>query len=146
MRITPEKILFVRQGEIFVFGSNEAGIHGGGAAWLAEKRFGAKYGVGFGLQGRSFAIPTKDWNINTLPLNVIRHYVNRFIAFTKLPRYRYHTFFVTEIGCGLAGLEPYQIAPMFRTVLNQSNIALPQRFIDFLTEDVDITPWDPNRV
>jgi hypothetical protein len=96
---------------IFVFGSNESGIHGAGAAAYAKVHHGAVYGVGWGLQGTSFGIPTKDWDIETLDLGVIDFYVARFLAFAELKKHL--TFKVTRIGCGLAGLEDYQIAPMF---------------------------------
>lgn len=97
--------------EIFVFGSNEAGIHGAGAAKFAVKHHGAKYGQGVGLQGNSYAIPTKDHNIQTLPLDRIKEYVDKFISFAGIcPNM---VFRVTAIGCGLAGYTPEQIAPMF---------------------------------
>lgn len=96
---------------IFVFGSNEAGRHGGGAARFAAIHHGAEYGNGEGLQGTSYAIPTKDHQIETLSLDAIRQYVGRFVAFAEsTPGTVYH---VTQIGCGLAGLTPEQIAPMF---------------------------------
>lgn len=96
---------------IFVFGSNEAGIHGAGAAKYAVKNYGAVMGVGFGMTGNSFAIPTKDKTIRTLPLTKINEYVDKFIEFAKSnPDLEFQ---VTQIGCGLAGYEPWQIAPMF---------------------------------
>ena len=97
--------------EIFVFGSNLAGRHGKGAALTAFKQYGAIYGEGQGLQGNSYAIPTKDETIKTLPLNRIRRYVEQFIRFTQLnPEL---TFKVTAIGTGLAGYDEKEIAPMF---------------------------------
>jgi hypothetical protein len=97
--------------EIFVFGSNLAGRHGKGAALTAFKRYGAIYGQGIGLQGNSYAIPTKDENIKTLPLNKIKRYVEQFIKFATLnPDMR---FKVTAIGTGLAGYDETEIAPMF---------------------------------
>jgi hypothetical protein len=98
---------------IFVFGSNEAGVHGLGAAKVALKRFGAEYGKGYGLQGESFAIPTKDFKIRTLPLNMINNYVNYFLKFAyDNPSME---FYVTRIGTGLAGYTDEEIAPMFET-------------------------------
>lgn len=97
---------------IFVFGSNEAGRHGAGAALWAAQHYGAKYGVGFGPQEHSFAIPTKDWRIETLPVVVIKQYIDRFIVYA-----RWHptdTFQVTQLGCGLAGLQAKDIAPLFK--------------------------------
>jgi hypothetical protein len=96
---------------IFVFGSNEAGVHGSGAAKTAIDEQGAIYGQGIGLQGNSYGIPTKDWHIKTLPLERIREYVQDFKDFaTDHPELEFQ---VTQIGCGLAGLKPEEIAPMF---------------------------------
>lgn len=97
--------------EIFVFVSNLAGRHGSGAAWDAWKYCGAIYGVGEGHQGDSYAIPTKDENIKTLPLAAIKHYVNNFKLFAA--HHPEMTFRVTRIGCGLAGYKDEDIAPMF---------------------------------
>jgi hypothetical protein len=97
---------------IFVFGSNESGIHGAGAAKVARLQHGAITGVGFGKQGNSFAIPTKDWKIETLPFDVIQHYVNRFIVFARMsPKAEFQ---ITQIGCGLAGLDRETMAFLFR--------------------------------
>ena len=96
---------------IFVFGSNEAGIHGAGAARQALDEFGAIYGQGVGLQGNSYAIPTKDAHIRTLPLHVIDEYVREFLRFARSRPDL--SFAVTAIGCGLAGYSPDQIRPMF---------------------------------
>ena len=103
---------------IFVFGSNEAGVHGAGAARFALDKKGAILGQPFGMQGNSFAIPTKDKTIrHTLPLDEIKVYVNRFIDFARTQTDRRHApliYQVTCIGCGLAGLKHEDIAPMFR--------------------------------
>jgi hypothetical protein len=97
---------------IFVFGSNLAGIHGAGAARTAMKLHGAKYGVGVGLVGYSYAIPTKDQNIQSMNLEDIEPYVTEFISFAKSnPNLE---FMVTQIGCGLAGFTAEQIAPLFK--------------------------------
>ena len=97
--------------EIFVFGSNTAGAHGGGAARDALCLYGAKLGQGIGLQGRSFAIPTMDGNLRTLPLNIVEFYVSQFLEFARNnPRLN---FCVTRIGCGIAGYKDEQIAPLF---------------------------------
>ena len=107
--------------EIFVFGSNEAGIHGSGAARTAREKFGAVYGVGVGITGDCYAIPTKDKNIQTLPPDKIRMYVEDFKEYAwrtyALPRGGFDAdkiFLVTKIGCGLAGYKNEDIAPMFR--------------------------------
>ena len=99
--------------EIFVFGSNLAGRHGRGSAREAYEKHGATHGAGgaWGLQGRSYAIPTKDKNIRTMPLNEIEPYVKRFVEFAK--EHPEMNFNIVAIGCGLAGYKPDQIAPMF---------------------------------
>lgn len=96
---------------VFVFGSNLAGRHGAGAARFAKLQHGAIYGQGEGLQGRSYAIPTKDERIETLALSRIQIYVDHFLRFARgSPHLQ---FKVTPIGCGLAGYTPAQITPMF---------------------------------
>jgi hypothetical protein len=125
-RYTPDNIVMLRANEVFVFGSNEAGIHGAGAAQLAHAMFGAKYGQGFGMMGKSFGIPTKDWSIKNLGLSDIEFYVRRFIRFTKL--HPELVFLVTKIGCGLAGYVPRQIAPMFDYPEEHKNVILPVEF------------------
>lgn len=109
---------------IFVFGSNLAGRHGAGAAKFALEHHGAIYGIGIGLQGNSYAIPTKDHSIKTLPLYVIKDYAESFLDFAA--NHPHLTFNVTEIGCGLAGYKPTDIAPMFKN--HSENVMLPQRF------------------
>lgn len=99
---------------IFVFGSNEAGRHGKGAAKKAREVYGAIYGKGYGLQGQSFAIPTKDSKLKTLPLKEIKDYVNCFLNFAnKNPDMQ---FYLTPIGTGLAGYSVKEIRPLFNTV------------------------------
>lgn len=105
------------KGQVFVFGSNEAGIHGAGAAALALE-YGAEWGKGSGRYGKTYAIPTKDKNIETLVLSKIRPYIADFVAYTKAnPEVQ---FFVTRVGCGLAGYEDRQIAPLFKGAQNCS--------------------------
>lgn len=116
---------------ILVFGSNEAGIHGAGAAKTAYEKHGARWGFSYGHMGDSFAIPTKDDNIQTMPLNRIENYVKGFLAYAKgHPKL---TFKVTRIGCGLAGLKDEDIAPMF--IGGQTNILYDEDWKDFLTDD-----------
>lgn len=106
---------------IFVFGSNLLGHHGAGAALYAVQNYGAEYGVGIGPTGQSYAIPTKDHRINTLPLEAIQWYVLAFMAYAfKHPELDFN---VTAIGCGLAGYEPYDIAPLFKGA--PDNVHLP---------------------
>jgi len=97
---------------IFVFGSNLAGKHGAGSAYAAWKEYGAVYGVGFGPQGDSYAIPTKDENIKTLPLPRIQKYVETFVQYATLNSDM--TFMVVRIGCGLAGYTDEEISPFFK--------------------------------
>ena len=126
-RVTPT-ITTLGANEIFVFGSNLAGRHGKGAALLARQKFGAVYGHGIGPQGRCYAIPTKDRHLKTLPLASIQKHVEEFLRRAKsTPEL---LFWVTEIGCGLAGYSAKEIAPMFRDAPN--NCALPLSFMEVL--------------
>lgn len=109
---------------IFVFGSNLAGRHGKGAAKFALQNRGAIYGEGWGLQGNSFAIPTKDENLKTLPLERISSYVQKFNDFAR--RNPDLEFQLTPIGCGLAGYAYSQIGPMFKD--SPSNVVIPEEF------------------
>ena len=122
---TPEWITDLKPNEIFVFGSNLAGAHGGGAARVAMNRFGAIWGQGVGLQGQSYAIPTMQGGVDT-----IRPYVDEFVGFAKAhPEY---TFLVTPIGCSIAGFTPESIAPLFSPALDIPNILLPESFVKIL--------------
>lgn len=118
-RTTPEFITELQPGEIFVFGSNLQGMHGGGAARIAHRNFGAIMGQGVGLQGQSYAIPTMQGGVET-----IRPYVDEFIAFAKA--HQEMTFLVTRIGCGIAGFTDAEIAPLFTEAHNVGNIVLPE--------------------
>lgn len=130
-RTTPEVVLSLEVGEIFVFGSNEAGRHGKGAALTALKKFGAIYGCANGIQGQSYGIPTVNSSIrNTLSLEQISTYVNEFIEYAK--KHSEYTFLVTEIGCGLAGLKTEDVGPLFKEAVNVENIHLPKRFWNVL--------------
>lgn len=117
-RTTPEFITELQPNEIFVFGSNLKGMHGGGAAYAAYRKFGAVMGQGVGLQGQSYAIPTMQGGVET-----IRPYVDEFIQFAKAhPDY---TFLVTRIGCGIAGFTDEEISPLFEKAHDIENIVLP---------------------
>ena len=115
---TPEYIWKLAPNEIFVFGSNLRGIHGGGAAYDAYRRFGAVMGQGVGLQGQSYAIPTMQGGVDK-----IKPYVDDFIQFAG--QNRQLTFLVTRIGCGIAGFSDEDIAPLFRNAHGAENIILP---------------------
>ena len=110
--------------DVFVFGSNEAGRHGKGAALHAKKNFGAIQGQAFGRQGNSYAIPTKDKNLNPLSLKEIQVYVDIFLQYARLNYWE--SFNVTRIGCGLAGYKDEDIAPMFAQ--HSINVNLPQEW------------------
>lgn len=124
---TPERITELRPDEIFVFGSNLAGAHGGGAALLAYRKFGAVWGQGVGLQGQSYGIPTMQGGVET-----IKPYVDEFYRFAvKHPEYK---FLVTRIGCGIAGFTPEEIAPLFTSVVELNNVVLPKDFVEIIQE------------
>lgn len=127
MKNSPNPITELKPNEIFVFGSNLAGRHGAGAARYAVDRFGAVYGQACGLQGQSYALPTKSKYLITLSLKEIRKYVKEFLQFAKdNPDLN---FLVTEIGCGLAGYSPKEIAPLFKPeIYNLKNVYLPKSF------------------
>ena len=120
-RITPSWIDSLKENEIFVFGSNLAGMHGGGAARIARLHFGAVMGKGVGLQGQSYAIPTMQGGVET-----IRPYVDEFIIFAH--QHPELHFLVTPIGCGIAGFEAEDIAPLFESAKRMKNISLPESF------------------
>lgn len=126
MRISSNWITELAPNEIFVFGSNLDGLHCNGAAKLAYKKFGAVWGIGVGLRGQSYAIPTMQDGIST-----IKPYVDEFLMFalnhTRL------TFLVTEIGCGIAGFIPSDIAPLFRMAIDRNiqNVYLPESFYNY---------------
>lgn len=127
-RVTPDAIKSLRPDEIFVFGSNISGQHGGGAARFAYNHFGAQWGVGVGPQGQSYAIPTMQGGVVT-----IEPYVNQFIDYAKAHTDRF--FYVTRIGCGIAGFADDDIAPLFKAAKDLPNVALPQTFRDILDAD-----------
>lgn len=111
-----------QNGEVFVFGSNLAGIHGAGAAKVAAEKFGAQYGDGKGwMKGfKSYAIPTKGVMMNVLPLHMIQDDVEQFVRLTNDDFVLNNGYFVTRVGCGLAGYKDEQIAPMFKGARNCS--------------------------
>ena len=120
---TPEAIDSLRDDEVFVFGSNLQGHHEGGAAYAAMKKFGAIWGLGVGLQGQSYAIPTMQGGVET-----IKPYVDQFIDFARKRPELF--FYVTRIGCGIAGFEDSEIAPLFKAAVDVENICLPKSFAE----------------
>lgn len=119
-RITPSQINVLADDEIFVFGSSFQGAHMGGAARVAKEKFGAVWGIGEGLQGKSYAIPTMEGLDNLAPA------VQRFASFAH--QHKELKFYVTAIGCGIAGYQPEQIAPLFLEAARLRNVYLPVSF------------------
>ncbi|WP_157151999.1 hypothetical protein [Brachyspira sp. SAP_772] len=133
MRVSAKYINKLEDDEVFVFGSNTEGMHAGGAARMAMN-WGAIYGKAFGLQGKTFAIPTVDYTRSgKMSVDEIRKYVDEFLDFTIKNKDK--KFLVTEIGCGIAGFKVSEIAPLFRRALEYSNVYLPERFINYLKEN-----------
>ena len=122
---TPEFITDLKSDEVFVFGSNLAGMHGGGAAYVAFKKFGAVMGCGVGLRGQSYAIPTMQGGVET-----IKPYVDEFITFASAHPEIF--FYVTRIGCGIAGFRDKEIAPLFAKAVGLENVCLPKSFANNL--------------
>ncbi|MEI0530351.1 hypothetical protein R4I97_02200 [Brachyspira pilosicoli] len=133
MRVSAKHIDKLEEDEVFVFGSNTEGMHAGGAARMAMN-WGAIYGKAFGLQGKTFAIPTVDYTRSgKMSIDEIKKYVDEFLDFTIENKDK--KFLVTEIGCGIAGFKVSEIAPLFRKALEYSNVYLPERFINYLKEN-----------
>ena len=126
-KFTPEMIRELAPNEVFVFGSNLGGFHAGGAARAALNLFGAVWGQGVGIQGQSYAIPTMQGGVET-----VKPYVDEFITFAQSRPDLF--FYVTRIGCGIAGFVDEDMAPLFRDALPLDNVALPKTFYDILTK------------
>ena len=140
-RVTPERITHLAPGEIFVFGSNARGLHGGGAARQAYESFGAIWGQGHGLQGKSYAIDSMSG------LAALQADTEQFCEFARShPNMR---FLVTLIGCGIAGYQPSDVAPCFEACRELCNVTLPAEFWDILgepeTEDTSTKHYDLER-
>ncbi len=108
-------------GWVFVFGSNLAGYHAGGAARAAADQFGAKWGVGEGPTGDAYAIPTMDRELAPRSLDDVSDSIQVFVMHAKSKRNQ--RFFVTRIGCGIAGFEDSEIAPLFRDAPDNCSFA-----------------------
>ena len=126
-RFTPERITSLGEGEIFVFGSNLNGYHAGGAARMAVTNFGAKFGQGEGLQGSSYALPTLSKDMQQLPLVDLGNALDRLIECAK--KHPELTFFMTKVGCGIAGFKIEQIAELFFEREMPENVILPREFV-----------------
>lgn len=129
IRFTPENISALKENEIFVFGSNLQGHHGGGAARVAYRCFGAEWGVGTGMTGQCYAIPTMQGGVET-----IRPYTDQFVEYAE--KHPELTFLVTRIGCGIAGFRDEEIAPLFKKALTVKNIILPETFYTLLNRSL----------
>lgn len=123
-RVTPNLITRLAPGEIFVFGSNVLGHHAGGAAKVAFEKFGAVWGQGHGLQGMSYAIDSMSGK------DAMKKDIADFITFAE--QHPDKTFFVTPIGCGIAGMHPSEVAPMFKNCSTLANVCLPASFWDII--------------
>ena len=123
-RVASDRIAALGEKEIFVFGSNIQGSHGGGAAWFAYKNFGAEWGIGEGLTGRCYALPTMEG------MPSMKAAVDHFIACAK--QHPELTFLVTAVGCGIAGYRSDEVAPLFKEATSLENVYLPQVFWDAL--------------
>ena len=121
IRYTPGRITHLNENEVFVFGSNLGGMHGGGAARTAYENFGAVWGEGVGHFGKTYAIPTMQGGVET-----IKPYVDQFIAYAA--EHPELTFYVTRIGCGIAGFRDEEIAPLFKDCRVRDNVVLPKSF------------------
>ena len=117
-----ERIDTLKDNEVFVFGSNLQGYHGGGAARVAMEKFGAVWGQGVGMQGQSYGIPTMHGGVNA-----IKPYVDEFIDYAK--SHPEKTFLVTRIGCGIAGFCDEEMAPLFAAAVEVENVLLPKSFV-----------------
>ena len=125
MNYTPDFITQLSDNEIFVFGSNLHGMHGGGAARIAHQKFGAEWGVGVGVTGQCYAIPTMHGGIDA-----IKPYMDDFIAYAK--EHKEFHFLVTRIGCGIASFTDEQMAPLFEDALDLPNVVLPESFVNVI--------------
>ena len=127
-RITPEKITELSRCEIFVFGSNLQGQHSGGAARMAHRHFGAKWGVGAGPTGKCYAIPTMHGGVEDM-----KPYIDDFVEYVK--NHPNNRFLVTRVGCGIAGFKDEDIAPLFKEVRDTPNVCLPKEWLIILHKD-----------
>ena len=146
MAFTPEYVESLEKGQVFVFGSNLIGCHGGGASKMAMDRFGAVWGQAEGPQGRSYAIPVdiKGEAVENVSLHMIRH-IGKFIEYAK--RHQELFFLVPRIGCGAAGFDDEFMAPFFKDALDMDNVSLPKSFVDILKkENSDKKECDEQRI
>jgi len=125
---TPDFVTELKDDEIFVFGSNIRGMHGGGAARIANMKFGAEWGVGEGITGKCYALPTMEGGVD-----YVAGKVQNFIkCASEHPELK---FYVTRIGCGIAGFTDEEIAPLFLTAIEMDNVILPESFVEILNKE-----------
>ena len=124
---TPEFITELQPNEIFVFGSNIHGMHGGGAAAIAWRKFGAEWGVGEGLTGQCYALPTMEGGVD-----YIAGKVQNFLACAK--EHPEQNFYVTKIACGIAGFTIEEIGPLFADAIAMENVILPREFVEGIAQ------------
>lgn len=129
LRNTPEYITGLSENEVFVFGSNLEGFHGGGAAALAYYKFGAVWGEGVGHFGQTYGIPTMHGGVEA-----IKPYVDDFIKYAESKPEL--TFLVTKIGCGIAGFSIAEIAPLFKDAKDMENVYLPSEFREYYHRNI----------
>lgn len=127
---TPEDIKELKENEVFVFGSNEGGYHGKGAALFAKEKLNYPLYKSEGLVGKAYGLPTMNHKIQKLPLNIIQVYVKNFLVTAKNNPEK--TFYLTKVGCGLAGWTVDDIAPLFEGVLELENVVIPEEFYNIL--------------
>lgn len=131
-KYTPENITDLEPDDIFVFGSNLQGLHGDGAARVAFRKFGAVWGQGVGIQGQSYAIPTMQGGVET-----IKPYIDEFIKLAR--EWDQNRFYVTRIGCGIAGFTDEEIAPLFDEAYDLYNVCLPKSFADIIERNRNLS-------
>ena len=131
---TPENISTLGEDDIFVFGSNLQGLHMAGAARVAYEKFGAILGQGVGIQGQSYAIPTMMGSVEA-----IKPYVDEFVSLAR--EWDQNTFYVTRVGCGIAGFSDEEIAPLFDEVYDLYNVCLPASFTDIIERNRKAKQW-----
>ncbi len=127
-RFIPEWITQLGENEVFVFGSNLEGMHGGEAARIAFEKFGAQWGIGEGPTGNSYAIPTMHGG-----LEAIRPYVDKFVEYAACHQEK--RFLLTRVGCGIAGFRDNDMAPLFWQIHDLDNVAYPKEWDEALSAE-----------
>lgn len=131
MAYTPEFVESLKDGQVFVFGSNLIGNHSGGASLVAMQRFGAVWGQAEGPQGQCYAIPVdiRGEAIENVSAYMKRH-IDKFLAYAKAHPELF--FLVIRVGCGNAGFDEEFVAPFFKEAMKMDNVSLPKSFVEIL--------------